>query len=251
MRDLSSTIQEYILENGQRTFWLVDLHLQADGDYEAQDFYFSTQAVEANSHNYEPLLRSKPSVKFPLNSSADAGEVKVDNTDFSFGQIVVPKDRFIQGSTAKIWFGWKSDGTVDTNEVFNGVLQTANLNVGDNVVSLKLVGDLYDPLKQLGNYPLTQRCIEKFNAGGVKPIGSPGCDWQTTMGGNPDFCDKTEDGPDGAEAHWCQKLFAIPFFANVVVQIVQTSQESSGFQQVGRYKQYSELDPYYPDNIVL
>lgn len=251
MRELADVIDDYLQENGQRTFWLVDIHLQEDGDYPAQDFYFSTQAVEANSHNYEPLLRSKPSAKFPLNSSADAGEVKVDNTDFSFGQIVIPKDRFIQGSTAKIWFGWKIDGTVYTDEVFNGVLQTAKLNVGDNAVSLKLIGDLYDPLKQLGNYPLTQRCIEKFNAGGVKPIGSPGCDWQTTMGGNPDHCDKTQDGPDGAEAHWCQKMFAVPFFANVVVQIVQTTQQSSGFQQIGRYKNYSEIDPYYPDNVVI
>jgi hypothetical protein len=248
MRELLEAIEEYKSGAGQRTFWLVDIHLKADGDYEAEDLYFSTQAVEANEQNYQPLLKSKPNCNFVLGSSSDVGGVKIDNTDLSFGQIIVPKDRYISGSPVKIWFGWKlNDGTIETDEVFNGNLLKANLVVADNAVNLNLVGDLYNPSFILGAFPLAQRCVAEFNVNGTRSIGDGLCDWQSNMGGNPLFCDKTKDGPDGAEAHWCQKMVAIPFFANVTIQIVNTPEESSGFQQVGRTKENPELEPYYPN----
>lgn len=248
MRTLEETIEEYKGGLGQRTFWLVDLHLKADGDYPAEDLYFSTQAVEANSQNYQSLLKSKPNCNFVLGSSSDVGSLKIDNTDFSFGQLIVPKDRFITGSAVKIWFGWKlADGTIETDQFFEGELLKANLATADNVVNLNLVGDLYNPAFILGAFPLAQRCVAEFNVNGTRSIGDGLCDWQSNMGGDPLFCDKTKDGPDGAEAHWCQKMVAIPFFANVTIQIVQTSEKSSGFQQVGRTKDLAELDPYYPN----
>lgn len=246
-RSLLEAIETYKNNLGQRTFWLVNLTLFADGDYAEEEFYFSTQAVEVDAINYQPLLRSKPSIRFPLGSTADGGELKIDNTDFYFGQITVPKDRIISKSQVKIYFAWKLDnGAIETDEVFNGEISRAKLSVADNAVSLNLGGDLYNPNIVVGAFPLAQRCVAEFNVNGTRAIGNGLCDWQSNMGGNPLFCDKTKDGPDGAEAHWCQKMVAIPFFANVTIQIVQSSTDSSGFDQNGRIKQNPEIEPNYP-----
>ncbi len=205
----------------QRTFWLLDLSLKADGGYPSETLYFSSQAVEFGGHFYEPRLKSKPQIRQTLGANTDGGTLSIDNTDLAFGQKILPKERFVEGSSAVIRFARKLlNGTIYADTVFDGVISGANLSAADGAVNLTLIGDLYQSNSVMGAYPLAQRCVLRFNAGGtLSPLDSP-CGWQTIQGGNPLFCDKTEDGANGCLAHGnLHRIGAIPFFANVVVQI--------------------------------
>lgn len=230
MRELPILVQQTKDQNAQRTFWLLDIELKASGDYPAETLYVSSQAVEYNGHYYDPRLRGKPQVKNTLGSATDGGSTQIDNTDLEIGQKILPKERFVEGSSVVMYFAWKlADGTVYADKVFDGEISGANLSMASGAVTLSLVGDLYVSNRIVGAFPLAQRCVHKFNVNGLlSPEDSP-CGWQTAQGGNPTFCDKTEDGNDGCIAHGnLHRIGAIPFFANVTVQLT-TSETSTGF----------------------
>jgi hypothetical protein len=249
MRDLPILQQEAKDAIGQRTFWLMDIALKASGDYSAENLYISSQAVEYNDNFYEPRLKAKPQIKTTLGGATDGGTTKVDNTDFEYGLKFLPKERFVEGSTVAIHYAWKlADGSIETDKVFDGEISGANLSIADNSVTLSLVGDLYKPSVVLGAFPLAQRCVLHFNVNGLLSPDEDPCGWQTAQGGNPLFCDKTEDGSDGCIAHNnLHRIGAIPFFANVTVEIIAgTGTTSSGFPHTGRMPQAVEIEPTYP-----
>lgn len=253
MRELPILQQQAKNERGQRTFWLMDVFLKASGEYAAETLYFSSQAVAYGGNFYEPRLRSKPTPKQTLGAGLDGGQARIDNTDYEQGLKFLPKERFIEGSRVVIRFAWKlADGTVTVDEVFNGEIAAGtNLSIADNAINLNLTGDLYKPSVVLGAFPLAQRCVYKFNVNGLLPPDESLCGWQPIQGGNPVFCDKTEDGANGCIAHGnLHRIGAIPFFANVTVQIVSGDrQTSSGFPAIGRHKTPVDVEPTYPTNI--
>lgn len=229
-RELPVLIQTKTSELDQRTLWLVDVHLKADGDYEAEDFYFSTQAVEANDEFYEPLLRDKPRISYSLGNATDGGQIKIDNVSLEFGQKVLARNRFIKGSKIAVWFAWKlPDGSVLTDKVFDGLILETPVSTSDNQVSLRVVGDVYNPDVVLGAFPLAQRCVLDFNEFGLLSPDVSQCGWQMLQGGDPAFCGKTED--DCRAHNNLHRIGAIPFFANVQIQQTTGGGSGTGFPE--------------------
>lgn len=249
MRELPILQQQAKDAISQRTFWLMGISLKAVGDYPAETLYLSSQAVEYNDNFYEPRLKTKPQIKNTLGAATDGGSAKVDNTDLEYGLKFLPKERFVEGSTVVIHFAWKlADGSIEADKVFDGEVSNAALTTSDSSIAVSLVGDLYKPSVVLGAFPLAQRCVHKFNVNGLLSPEEDPCGWQTILGGDPLFCGKTEDD---CIAHGnLHRIGAIPFFANVTVELIAGGgTTSSGFPHTGRMRSPLDIEPTYPVNL--
>ncbi len=247
-RDLQNQILEAKNETAQRTLWLVDLHLKASGIYPSESFYVSSQTIEFGGNFYEPRLRGKPQIKNSLGAATDGGSIVVDNTDLIVGQTVLPKERFVEGSSVVIRKAWKIYNSIFADEVFSGELGSAELSTSDNTLKISLTGDLYKKNANLGAFPLAQRCVVDFNVGGILSPEESMCGWQIEQGGDPTRCGKTED--DCIAHNNLHRIRAIPFFANVSVQSFGGEPDFTGFGGGGsRGRDGGKYDPVFEDNL--
>ncbi len=216
MRTVTSEIQSVIASKGYSSYWLFDLHLPAQGIIPAESFYISDSAVSAGGHFYQPLLRSqKPRMIQSLGKAPDGGSIVVDNIEGEIGQSLLKSKRNFTGAKFVLWKAFLlGAGQLGLDKWMEGDVRAATVNESDQTVTFQLNSDLLKRESMMGAWMLSQRCIVTFNKGGLLTPAQSRCGWQTTQGGDPDSCDKSEDGANGCRAHGnLHRIAAVPAVA--------------------------------------
>jgi hypothetical protein len=228
MRVVSEEIQNVLDSRGYSSYWLFDLRLPESDAQAVCDIYASDGAVAANGHFYKPLIRgAKPRLTQSLGKAPDGGSVTLDNTSGELSRQLLARGRDIQGARFTLWkafvIGANTDGTpqLGVDKWMSGEARAANVSENDQSVTLQLNSDLLPRRAVVGAHMLTQRCITAFNKGGILSPDNSVCGWQTIQGGNPDFCDKTEEGEAGCKAHGnLHRMIAVPAIATAPVSTI-------------------------------
>jgi hypothetical protein len=216
MRVLSTEIQTVLNSKGYSSYWLADIHLPAQGDLPAHDFYISDSAVYANGHYYQPLLRNqKPRMMQSLGKAPDGGSITIDNIEGEIGRSVLARGRDLTGAKFVLWKAFLLEGEkLGLDKWMEGEIRAALIAESDQTITFQLNSDLLRRQSVMGAFMLSQRCIVPFNIGGALSPAESRCGWQTAQGGNPDFCDKSEDGENGCRAHGnLHRMAAVPAVA--------------------------------------
>ena len=216
MRTVTSEIQSVIASKGYSSYWLFDLHLPAQGIIPAESFYISDSAVSAGGHFYQPLLRSqKPRMIQSLGKAPDGGSIVVDNIEGEIGQSLLKSKRNFTGAKFVLWKAFLlGAGQLGLDKWMEGDVRAATVNESDQTMTFQLNSDLLKRESMMGAWMLSQRCIVTFNKGGLLTPAQSRCGWQTTQGGDPDSCDKSEDGANGCRAHGkLHRITAVPAVA--------------------------------------
>ncbi len=219
MRNVSSEIQTVIAGKGYSSYWLADIHLPAQGALPAADFYVSDSAVTANGHNYQPLLRNqKPRMIQTLGKAPDGGSITVDNISGEIGQALIKRGRNFEGAKFTLWKAFLlGSGQLGVDKWMEGEVRAAAITESDQTITFQLNSDLLKRQAIMGAWMLSQRCIVTFNKvvnGQQLSPAQSRCGWQVAQGGNPNTCDKTEDGENGCRAHGnLHRIVAVPAVA--------------------------------------
>jgi hypothetical protein len=216
MRTVTPDIQSVIASKGYSSYWLFDLYLPAQGAIPAESFYISDSAVSAGGHFYQPLLRSqKPRMIQSLGKAPDGGSIVVDNIAGGIGQSLLKRGRNFTGAKFVLWKAFLlGAGQLGIDKWMEGDVRAAAVNESDQTVTFQLNSDLLKREAMMGAWMLSQRCIVTFNKNGaLTPAGSR-CGWQLAQGGDPNSCDKSEDGANGCRAHGnLHRIAAVPAVA--------------------------------------
>lgn len=181
----------------------------------------ATAKVEVDGQEYVGRIRQMPQISNTDGGVADGGEFVIDNSDNAYGPTFLKTDRPLDGSKVVITRAWKlADGTwehknidinPETSEPYNEYYElgsgTLRVNpIDDTAVKCTFVSRMSDSSVVLGGEPILQHCPKTFRkllSSGpdvYHPNGGP-CGWKVSMGGDPDSCDHTPDGPNGCAAH--------------------------------------------------
>jgi hypothetical protein len=222
MRNVSTDIRSVISSKGYSSYWLFDLHLPAQdalpgvGAMPAEDFYISDSAVTANGHFYQPLLRSqKPRMIQTLGKAPDGGSIVIDNIECEIGQSLLKRGRNFVSAPFTLWKAFLlGNGQLAVDKWMEGEIRSATVSESDQTISFQLGSDLLKRQSVMGAFMLSQRCIVAFNKGGLLTPAQSNCGWQTVQGGDPNSCDKSEDGINGCRAHGnLHRMIAVPAVA--------------------------------------
>ncbi len=233
MRQVTTEIQTVLDSRGYSSYWLVDIHLPAQGDISAEDFYVSDSAVAANGHFYQPLLRNqKPRMIQTLGKAPDGGSITIDNIDGEIGQALVKRGRNFDGAKFTLWKAFLlSAGTLGLDKWMEGEIRSASITESDQTITFQLNSDLLKRQSIMGAFMLSQRCIVPFNKNGALSPAVSRCGWQTSQGGNATLCDKTEDGENGCRAHGnLHRIVAVPAVAaSATISTIPPGSGGTGF----------------------
>lgn len=232
MRQVTPEIQTVLSSRGYSSYWLVDIHLPAQGDIPAEDFYVSDSAVRAGGHYYRALLRTqKPRMIQTLGKAPDGGSITVDNIDGTIGRSLLKRGRNFDGAKFVLWKAFLlGAGQLGLDKWMEGEIRSANMVESDQTITFLLNSDLLKRQAIMGAFMLSQRCIVPFNKNGALSPAESRCGWQTVQGGDPDFCDKSEDGINGCRAHGnLHRIVAVPAVASAAVSTIPPGSGGTGF----------------------
>lgn len=213
MRSVTQEIETVLNSKGYSSFWLVDIHLPAQGDLPSHDFYVADSAVRAFGRQYRPLMRvQKPRMMQTLGRAPDGGSITVDNIEGTIGQAVLARGREFEGAKFVLWKAFLLPaGQLGIDKWMEGDIRSASIAESDQTITFQLNSDLLKRQSIMGAWMLSQRCIVPFNKNGVLSATESRCGWQMAQGGDPDSCDKTEDGENGCRAHGnLHRIVAVP-----------------------------------------
>lgn len=205
--------------------WTVHIFFPAFQDLPAKNFYWATSdQIELEDGNvYTRQLTDPPRGRAQRDRGNDYAEIVVSNPDNALYQDIRPYENLIEKAEVTIRECYQIEPGLYESEVrFFGSLKDFTHNHADNVLNITAMSDMSRSNYWVANRVLTrERCGTEFNFNGLGDPTVHICGWQTAQGGNPDFCTKFLDGPDGCKAHNnSHRFFAVTALATAPITIM-------------------------------
>jgi hypothetical protein len=203
-------------------------------------FYFATSEVTVDGQFYEARIKAMPNITYSAGGNANGGDFVISNAGNIYGPAFINTSRALDGGSVVITRAFKilagtwqkiDPGTGKVYEIGRGILRTQP--VSDEEIKCNFVDDWSNTSVTIGGQQEAQHCLKVFRRllstgpDTYHPLGGP-CGWLVAMGGNPDECDHTLDGPNGCKAHGNTRTDGIPDLSPVAAAITGSGPVGTG-----------------------
>lgn len=209
--------------------WTVHLKFPAFEALPEKNFYWSTvrDLNDDQGHTYTHALNDdQVRGRHQRHRGNDYAEFAVANARNEMYQAILPYEDLIERGQVIVRECYEVTRDYFESEIkFVGYLKSLDLIDQDHTLKFTANSDMSRTGFIVGGRILTrERCGTEFNFNGLNdPLIHP-CGWTTPQGGNPLFCSKLLDGPDGCGSHNNKhRFYAVEALATATIEVLNPS----------------------------
>lgn len=211
------------------TVWCVYVNIPESLEFSEKEFCWSTlDNVELEDGNtYRKMLVNPPACRHQRDRGNDYAEFTIFNKNNALHAQLFPFQDYLETAKVIIRECYQIDLDYFESEiVWYGFIKDFSLNDADKTIQFNCISDMSRDNRRVSSRVMTrERCGTNFSFGLLPSDAKTPCTWQTSQGGNPNYCSKFYTGIDGCEAHNnTHQFYAVTGLSNAVVEVTPNLQ---------------------------